>query len=289
MYRSIMLVLLIAIPVRADHFEHYINPVLDKAVQDGKNVKQIKELTANELPDYGDVLADTSATFLLIRTNDDRWAKLLVQPARQRFPMNKQAPLLLIEKFITFKESTERTVKAKGENVHVYPGMRLNFDIGQFVPEKLGGDLLVSEDSKGGFKLSPLGNAKLYVLTKAIPDVVPKKSEKLVVGATFESRYFIGKYKLQDDGRRSGTLNLEVDGSGDVAGTFYSDRDGAKYDVVGKIGSQRHAIEFTIKFPQVQQSFTGMLFTGNGKAICGTSKMQEREAAFYAERIEDLK
>jgi len=283
---SLSAVLVLACAARADHFEYYTNPVLDKAVQDGKNVKELKEITSTQLPDFGDVLADSADTVLFVRTNDDRWAKLLVQPARQRFPMNKQAAMMLIEKFVTFKESTERTRKAHGENVHFYPGMRLNLDIGQFVPEKLGGDLIVEDDGQNGFTLKPLGTAKIYVLTKPIPDLVPKKAEKLAIGATFEIRYFIGKYKLHDDGRRSGTLNLEVNESGEVTGTFYSDRDGAKYDVKGTIGGVRHAINLAIKFPQIEQTFTGHLFTGNGKAICGTSKMQDRETGFYAEREE---
>jgi len=282
-----VMLLLGAGTVRADHFEHYVNPVLEKAISDGKNVKELKEITSTQLAEFGDVLADTADAMLIVRTNDDRFAKLLVQPARQRFEKNKQVPMLLVEKFITYKESTERTAKAKGENVHIYPGQRLNLDIGQFVPEKLGGDLLVEETGKDGFTLKPLGNAKLYVLTKPIADVVPKKAEKLAIGATFESRFFIGKYKLYDDGRRSGTLNLEVNESGEVGGTFYSDRDGAKYDVKGMIGSQRHAITFSIKFPQIEQSFNGFLFTGNGKAICGSSQLQDLETGFYAERVEE--
>jgi hypothetical protein len=127
----------------------------------------------------------------------------------------------------------------------------------------------------------------LYVLTKAIAEAVPKKAGKLEVGATFEIRYFNGKYKLYDDGRRSGKLNLEVNESGEVSGSFYSDRDGAKYDVTGKIGNPRHGITFSIKFPQVEQTFSGFLFTGNGKAIAGTTKLQERETGFYAERLDE--
>jgi hypothetical protein len=271
----------------ADHFEHYINPVLDKAIQDGKNVKEQKELSATQIAEMGEVLADAADTFLIVRTNEDRWAKLLVQQARQRIGKDKQVPMLLIAKYVTFKEATERTVKAKGENVHVYHGMRLNLDLGQFVPESLGGDILVEALDKESFKLKPLGNAKLYVLTKAIPDVVPKKATKLFVGATFEMRYFNGEYKLSDDGRRSGKLRLGVNESGEVTGVFYSDRDGAKYEVFGKAGEPQHQIRFTIKFPQVEQSFTGFLFTGNGKAIVGTTKLQNREAGFYAERIEE--
>jgi len=274
---------------RADHFEHYTSPVLEQAVQEAKFVKEYKELTSDQLGDLGEVLADSKAVFLIVKTNDNRWAKLLVQAARQRFGKEGQAPMLLVEKYVTFKESTERTVKARGENLHLYPETRLLLDIGQVVPEKLGGDIQVVEGDKEklSFTVKPVGNAKIYVLTKPIPDVVPKKAEKLEVGATFEIRYFNGKYKLYDDGRRSGKLNLEVNESGEVSGVFYSDRDGAKYDVTGKIGNPRHAISFTIKFPQVEQTFSGFLFTGDGKAIAGTSKLQEREAGFYAARVEE--
>lgn len=274
---------------RADHFEHYTSPVLQTAVQEGKFVKEYQELTSDQINELGQVLADNNATFLIVKTNDNRWAKLLVQAARQRFGRDGQAPMLLIEKYVTFKESTERTIKAKGENLHLYPGTRLLLDIGQVVPEKLGGDIQVVENDKDklAFTLKVIGDAKIYVLTKPIPDVVPKKAEKLEIGATFEMRYFNGKYKLHDDGRRSGKLNLEVTESGEVSGVFYSDRDGAKYDVVGKAGNPRHAISFTIKFPQVEQTFTGFMFTGDGKAMAGTSKMQEREAAFYAVRVDE--
>ena len=286
-FLSVFTALILINPARADHFEHYINPILDRAIQDGKHVKEHKELTAHQIAESGEVLADTSATFLIVRTNEDRWAKLLVQQARQRVGKDKQVPMLLIDKYVTFKEATERTVKAKGENIHIYPGMRLNLDLGQFVPEGLGGDILVETTDRGEFKVKPLGSAKLFVLAKPFPDVVPKKAAKLVVGATFEMRYFNGEYKLYDDGRRSGKLKLEVNESGEVTGAFYSDRDGAKYEVFGKAGEPQHQIRFTIKFPQVEQSFTGFLFTGNGKAIAGTTKLQNREAGFFAERIEE--
>ena len=77
-----------------------------------------------------------------------------------------------------------------------------------------------------------------------------------------------------------------VDEEGKVSGSYYSDRDGAKYQVAGKLGPQPHAIEFVIKLPRVEHTFKGLLFTGNGKALAGTSKMTDRESAFYAVREE---
>ncbi len=120
-----------------------------------------------------------------------------------------------------------------------------------------------------------------------MPDLAPKKSARLVVGETFDIRYFNGTYKLFDDGRRSGTLTLKVDDQGVVEGAFYSDRDGRKFEVKGRVGMPAHAIQFTIKFPRSEQEYRGMLFTGDGRALAGTSRLQDREAAFYATRIEE--
>ena len=54
--------------------------------------------------------------------------------------------------------------------------------------------------------VKPVKDAKLYVVTTPIAGVVPKKAPKLVVGEAFETRFFAGRYKLHDDGRRSGRL-----------------------------------------------------------------------------------
>ena len=66
-----------------------------------------------------------------------------------------------------------------------------------------------------------------------------------------------------------------------------SDKDGREYEVQGKAGMPKHAVSFTIKFPATTETFTGFMFTGDAKAIAGTTKMLEREAGFYAERMED--
>jgi hypothetical protein len=122
---------------------------------------------------------------------------------------------------------------------------------------------------------------------KPLPEATPKKTEKLVVGDTFEVRYFNGTYKLYDDGRRSGTLTVKVDAEGFVEGSFYSDKDGQKYDVKGRVAMPSHSIVFTIKLPRTEQEFRGMLFTGDGKALAGTSRLEQREAGFYAVRVEE--
>jgi hypothetical protein len=287
MRRIAVAVLLIAAVARAEQFDYYTHPVLSKAVADGA-VKEVKQLKSEEISEYTSALPDTASAFVIVATNDKRFAKLLVQPARQKVG-DRQAPMLLIDKFTTFKGTSERAVQATGQALHLYPGLRLSLDIGQIVPESIGGDLTVvaAEKDAGAFVLKPVKDAKLYVVTRPIAGVVPKKAPKLVVGEAFEARFFAGRYKLHDDGRRSGVLKLEVNDAGEITGVFTSDRDGREYEVQGKVGTPKHAVSFTIKFPATTQTFNGHMFTGDGKAIAGTTKMLEREAGFYAVRIEE--
>lgn len=273
---------------RGEQFDYYTFPVLTKAVAGGA-AKEVKDLSSEQLADLTGVFADSPSAFLVVVTNDKRYAKVLVQPARQKLGADKQAPLLLVDKFTTFSGKSDRAVMANGQALHLYPGLRLNLDIGQVVPESVPADLVcVASDKKpNAFVVKPAGAAKLYTVAAPIPGVVPKKAPKLVVGEAFEPRFFAGKFKLHDDGRRSGVLRLELKDDGEITGTFTSDKDGKEYEVQGKAGSPRHAIAFTLKFPATTQTFTGFMFTGDGRAIAGTSKMQDREAAFYAERVED--
>jgi hypothetical protein len=268
----------------ADAFDRYTNPIL-KRVPAAAGVQVLKQATADILGAHDRTVPGISGTLLVVQTNDGRFSKLVVQAAQQKLARDT-VPILLIDRYVTYREGQERAVHASGTNVVLFGGFHLNLDIGQIVPAGLGADVrFVVEGDKS--YVEPLGSAKLYLVTKPLPEAAPPKSAKLVIGETFEPRYFNGTYKLQDDGRRSGTLTLHVADNGEITGSYYSDRDGQKYEVNGKLGSTRHAIQFTIRFPRTVQEFHGWLFTGNGKALAGYSRMQEREAGFYALRTED--
>jgi hypothetical protein len=284
---ALFTVLVFAALGRAEQFDYYTHPVLAKAVSDG-TLKEVKELTSDQVAEYASALPDSASAFLIVATNDKRFAKLLVQPARQKLG-EKQAPLLLVDKYITFKGTSDRAVQASGQDLHLYPSLRLNLDIGQVVPEAVGADLTVmaAEKDANAFVVKPVKDAKLYVVTRPIAGVVPKKAPKLVVGEAFETRFFAGRYKLHDDGKRSGVLKLDINEAGEITGIFTSDKDGREYEVQGKAGMPKHAVTFTIKFPATTETFTGFMFTGDGKAIAGTTKMLEREAGFYAERVDE--
>lgn len=281
---TVCYLLLVCVPLRGDSFDEYVNPILNK-VPLAKGVKELKQLTPGLITDHDRVLAGKSSALVVVRTNDGRWSKLLVEAARQRIGSDKTVPILYVRRFVTYKEGEERTVVASGQRLALFPGFRLSLDLGQVVPEAVGGDLRFVADG-GKVYTEPVGKAKLYLLTAPLPEAAPKKGPKVVIGKTFEAGYFNGTYKLYDDGRRSGTLKLTVDKDGGVTGAYYSDRDGQKYEVTGKVGTPPQAIQFTIKFPRSRQSFQGLMFTGDGKAITGTSRIVQHEAAFYALRVE---
>ena len=285
-FASCVAALALAAAARADGFDNYTNPILAKAVG-GPDVKECKQLTSEELLNHDRVVPGVEDAFVIVKTNEGRYCKLEVEGgARQKITDDRSLPIAVVQRFVTFKEGEERQVLASGRVLRLFPGFRLSLDLGQVVPEELGGDVrFVAEGGKS--YLEPLGNAKLYLLVKHMPEADPKKADKLTVGDKFEPRYFNGKFKLSDDGRRTGELVLKVDDDGSVTGSYYSDKDGAKYPISGRVGKPEHSVQFTVKFPRVEQTFQGWLFTGDGKYLTGSSRLGEREAGFFAVRVED--
>src|SRR5262249_51574741 len=153
--------------------------------------------------------------------------------------------------------------------------------------EKLGGDLIASEPMPKKLVVKPVGKARIFLLTKSLPETAPQKTQKLEVGERFEPAFFNGTFKLYADGRRSGVLRLKVGADNDVTGRRGSDQNGREYEVRGAVAKPSHKIQFVVQLPQTHEEFSGFMFTGNGKAIAGTSVLQGREAGFYATRIDE--
>jgi hypothetical protein len=286
-FAALLAVALLALPrpARADAFDRYDNAILGK-VPTAEGVQEVKRVTPSLLADHVGILGDSKGAFLVVMSNEGRRSKLLVEAARQKLDAEHRVPILLVDRFVTYKEGTEQTVLASGQNVSLFPGFHFSLDLGQVVPESLGGDLRFVADGDKVYA-EPVGKAKVYLVTKPLPEAAPKKVSKLVVGDTFETRYYNGTYRLYDDGRRSGKLVLKVENGGEVSGSFYSDKDGEKYDVTGKIGTPINTIQFTIKFPRTEETFQGWLFTGDARALTGYSRIVDHEQGFYAVRLEE--
>ena len=273
----------------ADPFDNYTNKILAK-VPEAKGVEKITKLTKKAMVEHCRVLPGITAAFIVVKTNDNRNAKLLVRAGAQKIADKEAPPIVIIDRFVTFREGDERTIFSSGQNLWLFGDFRFNLDVGQGVPSDVAADLRVGVDKDGGAYLETIGKAEMFLVTKHLPEANPAKPEKLVLGAKFETRYFNGVYKLYDDGRRSGELHLKVADNGVVTGHYYSDKDKQKYEVEGEIKSNpKHQIDFVISFPQTSQNFSGFLFTGDGRVIAGTSVLQGRPTGFYAERIEEKK
>ncbi|GIW78487.1 MAG: hypothetical protein KatS3mg105_0294 [Gemmatales bacterium] len=271
-------------PLHADAFDYYTNSVL-KLVPKAKGVLTPKTITTELLLEHNQVLPNLTGAFLVVQTNEGRFAKLLVQPAFRKKGEAGRIPILLIDRFVTYRISEEMQRQAAGQNVNLFSGFRFSLDIGQVVPEAMPADLrfYVKDDKH---VVEPVGKAKFYLLTKPMPEAEPKAAARLEIGATFLPQYFTGVYRFNEDGRRTGKLELTVDNQGIAKGRFISDLDGAEYEVTGRVGKEKHAIQLTIKFPRTELLLDGMMFTGNGKAIAGSAQMLSRKTAFYAIRIE---
>src|SRR5262245_56551794 len=93
------LLTLLAAPVaaRADSFDHYTNEILALVPKKADAVQRVQELNAELITDHAGVLKDSTAAFVIVKTNEDRYCKLLVQLARQKVPGGKKTvPILLV-------------------------------------------------------------------------------------------------------------------------------------------------------------------------------------------------
>ncbi len=274
--------LLFTTPAHADQFDRYNNPLLGKLAESAC-VQEIKQLTPQLLAEHSK-LTDSGGAILVVKTNGGSNAKLVVQEARQRAG-EATVPMLLIERFVCFKPEQDQAKQAAGQAVHLYGGFQFSLDLGQVVPAEVGGDLRFVAQGTWGY-VEPVAKAKLYLVTKHLFEVTTpgSVSSKTVIPGAFETQYFNGTYRLHDNGRRTAKLKLKVEADASVSGEYISEETGRSYDVYGKILNPKHQIQFFVKFPQTEQSFQGFLFTQDAQAICGSSRMLDREFGFYALR-----
>jgi hypothetical protein len=260
-------------------------------VPQSKSASKVEKLTPELLTEHSDAIKGLGGALIVVRTNEGRWSKLVVYAAKQKvateksFPALKALPILLIDRFVTYQEDEDRAILVNGKNIRLFGGSQFNLDIGQVVPADVTADLRFVTTEMGEHAV-PVGKAEVYIITKPMPEAKPDASPKIEVGAKFLPQYYTGVYKLHDDGQRSGTLHLKVGDDNVVKGHFYSDKDGAKYDVDGKVSDPHHKIDFKIYYPRTVQELHGWMFTANGKAFAGWTRLENRETGFYAVRQE---
>src|SRR5262249_9180303 len=116
---------------RADLFDNYTNAVLAK-VPEADGVKELPELSSEQILESEEAIPNMKGALLVVYTNDARWSKLLVSAAAQKFPPAaagaepEVVPMLRIDRFVIFRESSERAIKASGQNLSLFPGFHLH-------------------------------------------------------------------------------------------------------------------------------------------------------------------
>lgn len=245
--------------------------------------KSMESASEADLAENDRWLAPGGAAFAIVRTRGGRFSKIRLNPGRLKVPNGDNEPMVFVEQFVTCKDGEEKAFVSRGENRAIFPGTEMDLDLGQVVPERIGGDLrCVKEDGK--LFLRVRSGAKLWLAVDKVPLPASGGTAVPIVTDKFQQEYFRGKFQLHDDGRRSGSLSLDVKDGGEIVGKYFSDKDGTGYEVRGRLGPQPHQIEFGIRFPRTEQMYRGFLFTGNAQAIAGTSRMGDRETGFYAQR-----
>ena len=140
-------------------------------------------------------MPNITATFLVVKTNEGRFSKLLVQPARQKISATLSVPILLIERYVTYREGKSAPSRPRAKNLRLFHDFRLSLDIGQVVPKELDADLRFVADGDNVVAV-PVGKAEIYLVTKHLPQASPKESASRLSGGKFEAKYFNGSYKL---------------------------------------------------------------------------------------------
>lgn len=269
-----------------DSFDRLTRPTLLKWSESDSFSPVKEEISSKDLATIEGRFRDQNGAFLLVKTAGGHWARLLVQQARQKIDSEKSVPILMLDRYATSMDGEERALIQSGKEVRLFAGFRYSLDLGQVVPPELPADLEIMVDGKG-LKIRKDKATSIWIPSKEISG--PKVAKPPAVDTTkpFGPHWFAGHFKLYDDGRRTGRLEIEVDKDGNLSGAMFSDKDNKRYELFGKVGMPNHTAQFTVRFPRTEQYFQATLFTGDGSALTGTTRFGERETGFYAKRIDD--
>lgn len=266
-------------------FDLLLRPELAK-LSASDSFSPLDELSTKQLTEADGRLAGTTGTLLIAKTNQGRWARILVSQARQKIDAEKSVPILLVERFATCMDGEDRALVQSGKDIRLFAGFRFSLDLGQVVPREMPADFEILSDEKN-LKIKKEKGTSLWIVKKEVAPPKPVRPSAIDPAKPFGAHWFTGHFRLYDDGRRMGRLEIESDKDGNLSGALYSDKDNKRYELFGKVAMPNHTAQFTVRFPRTEQFFQAWLFTGDGSALAGTTRFGERETGFYATRIRD--
>jgi hypothetical protein len=272
-------------PVLADEFDRIEGSALAQLAR-GADARTHRQLTIRELDALPAVLRDSRSALLLVTTDQDNYARLLVSAALRKSPEGtaQPVPVLVLERFDVFEAGNIATRLAHGKDLILFAGFQIDLDTGQVVPDNQGGDLRFVTDGESGPRVVAAGKAAIYTLTKPI-SAAAGDATRPSLGRAVLPTDFNGRYRLFSNGQWSGALELKVADDLSVTGRFRSDLNGTAYPVAGQVAADiPQKITFSIKYPRTRQEFDGLLWTEGKGAMAGTMTMINRSFGFFAVR-----
>ncbi len=264
----------------ADLFDRHALADLKQATKDASALEEISAATAAK---WKPLSPRISAPCLIVRTNDGHWSKALLAWGQRKLKGREQPlPVLVLERFVTYRSDREGQTTASGKDVMLFAGHSFSFDIGQVVPTGSGADIEFTETGI----VKPLGEAKLFALNGsqlAAADAnkpTPDDHEGIL------PRDFAGTWKVSIDGRWTGTWEIGVDDQRTVLGKFTSDDTQSRYELYGKVANVPHQAKLEIDLANTNMSIDAFLFNSDKSTMSGTVVMANRKIGFVAKRQE---
>ena len=277
----------VGLPALADDFDQLDGPTLELMVKESGAARE--RLTVGDLGGMPALLRGSRSALIVATTDQGNPCRMLVTPGLRKAPGGKgePVPVIALERFETFEAGNLGHRLARGKDLLLFDGFRVDLDSGQVVPEGQGGDLLAKGEAgkPAAFGIVPIEGSKLFA-----PTTLPAKPAEATPGRPSAGRVvkpsdFAGRYRLFANGQWSGALELAVDPKGVVNGRFRSDQTGNSYKVVGQVeSSPTNRVRFAVEYPRAAQEFDGHLFVESKGAIAGTVSLLDRPFGFFALR-----
>jgi len=248
-----------------------------------KESSALAELSAATAAKWQPLSAKIGSPCLIVQTNDGHWSKVLLSWGQRKVKGRENPlPVLVLERFVTYRGDREGQTTANGKEVMLFAGHSFSFDIGQVVPNGSGADI---EFTDAGL-IKPVGDAKLFGLNGSqIPAADAAKPNPNDHEGVLP-RDFAGAWKVSIDGRWTGIWEIKVDEQRTMLGKFVSDDTKSRYELYGKVYNVPHQAKLEIDLANSQISVDAFLFTTDKSTMGGTATLAGRKFAFVATRQE---
>jgi hypothetical protein len=269
---------------RADDFDRLEGEALT-GIPKSPDVTAHQTLTLAEIGNLPRVLQGARSALVVAQTDRGNLCRMLIAGALRKAPggEGEPVPVLVLERFDTFEMPGAANRLARGKDLLLFDGFRVDLDSGQVVPKEQGGDVQFLAGAAEGPRLVAPTPSTLYTLATS-PVPAGTGTGRVSGGRGVVPSDFQGRFHLFANGQWSGTLDLTL-ADRTISGRFRSDQTGSVYPVDGTVPADSPgAIRFAITYPRSRQDFEGHLWAEGKGAMAGTLTLLGQTFGFFALR-----